>query len=102
MFVSERARERGIEMKGACMNASEKATRAVRGCLCDKPVKYQTGGRVKQPILHYDRQKETAREREREKQTEAERGESWGQGTVFVLFFSLYFYLPDSFYHFLF
>lgn len=77
----------GIKMKGA-----------VQGCLCDKPVKYQTGGRVKQPILHDDRQKET----EREKQMERQRGGSWGQGIAFVWFFSFYFYLPDSFYPFLF
>ncbi len=45
-------------MRGACTYELEKETKAVRSRLCDKPLKYQMGGRVKQPTVHYDRERE--------------------------------------------
>lgn len=46
-------------MKGARLYAleRERETRAVQSCLCDKPLKYQMGGRVKQSTARYDREK---------------------------------------------
>lgn len=77
-------------MRGACMYELEKETRAVRSCLCDKQLKYQKGGRVRQPTVHYDRERESDAERERQ------RSRKWEEGNNICLNLLLHFYLPDS------
>lgn len=66
----------------------EREARAVWSSLCNKPLKYQMGGRAKQPTAQYERErKKIERKRERERKA----------GNNVCLDLLLNCYLSDSF-----
>ena len=99
VFAWKKQSERGIKTRGPCMYAlereseteTEREARAVWSRLCDKPLKYQMGGRAKQPTVHYDREREREREREteRERERETERERDAGSNISLDLLFYL-------------